>query len=435
LKYNAPFGNSNDDAGYVNGNPETGVAGSIPPAASIEYPQREIVNFVSVTGLTPSNSDLMQLAKAVQIGRVNYGIDVGAPNAIAVTPVLPVAAYVPGLRMYIKVGNKNTSQVTVALAGLGAVPLLHSDLSPLLAYELGVGQLIEVCYDGTNFQMVGGGSPTQTVTMTAPAHLYVNASTGDDTLYDGTSAAVSGGHGGPFRTVQKALSVMARYNLGGWDFYIHVADGVYANAAPVEFPLPNGSGVVHVVGNTANPVAASIFNTAAGSAWKIMLGGNWSLDGFSFRTTNQQAGDQGNGIWGAGAANITLGAATWNSCYGDHFLLGPGGSALIAGPQTIVGGSTVGSHLHGYTNGVLVNGIPASPLLTITAAVAFPAGFVCASQGGQTRPIYSSITGASNVTGPKFKATLNGVIDSAGQGVNYLPGNSAGILQSGGQWA
>ena len=38
--------------------------GSIPPAASIENPQREIVNMITSSGLTPTDADLFQLAKS-----------------------------------------------------------------------------------------------------------------------------------------------------------------------------------------------------------------------------------------------------------------------------------------------------------------------------------------------------------------------------------
>ena len=47
MQYNPPYGVSDPNAPYINGNPSTGTMGSIPPAASIEYPQREIVNFIS----------------------------------------------------------------------------------------------------------------------------------------------------------------------------------------------------------------------------------------------------------------------------------------------------------------------------------------------------------------------------------------------------
>ena len=54
MKYNQPYGVSDPNAPYINGNPTTGTMGSIPPAASIEYPQREIVNVISNGGLTPT---------------------------------------------------------------------------------------------------------------------------------------------------------------------------------------------------------------------------------------------------------------------------------------------------------------------------------------------------------------------------------------------
>lgn len=43
MRYNAPYGQVDLEAVYVNGNPATGTEGSIPPALSIELPQREIV--------------------------------------------------------------------------------------------------------------------------------------------------------------------------------------------------------------------------------------------------------------------------------------------------------------------------------------------------------------------------------------------------------
>ena len=61
MKYKQPYGVSDPNAAYINGNPSTGTMGSIPPAASIENPQREIVNFINDSGLTPTDADLHQL--------------------------------------------------------------------------------------------------------------------------------------------------------------------------------------------------------------------------------------------------------------------------------------------------------------------------------------------------------------------------------------
>src|SRR4051812_10264098 len=78
MKYNQPYGVSDVDAPYVNGNPSTGTMGSIPPAASIEHDQREVVEVISRANsrgykdftdtpcAVPATGDLQQLRKAVE---------------------------------------------------------------------------------------------------------------------------------------------------------------------------------------------------------------------------------------------------------------------------------------------------------------------------------------------------------------------------------
>lgn len=71
MKYNAP---SNTPATilvpeppYIDGNPAGGIKGSIPPAAAIEHPMREILNVITFPGLVPTESDLTQLLQAIQL--------------------------------------------------------------------------------------------------------------------------------------------------------------------------------------------------------------------------------------------------------------------------------------------------------------------------------------------------------------------------------
>lgn len=66
MKYNKPYGAATENASYTNGNPSTGTKGSIPPAEAVEYPQREIVEVITHAGLSPTNTDLAQLRKAIQ---------------------------------------------------------------------------------------------------------------------------------------------------------------------------------------------------------------------------------------------------------------------------------------------------------------------------------------------------------------------------------
>ncbi|MBX5094884.1 hypothetical protein HJB54_05155 [Rhizobium lentis] len=66
MQYNAPYGSADPNAGYVDRNMAAATKGSIPPAAAIEYPQREIMAVITAAGITGSNGDLTQLLQAIQ---------------------------------------------------------------------------------------------------------------------------------------------------------------------------------------------------------------------------------------------------------------------------------------------------------------------------------------------------------------------------------
>lgn len=77
MKYQPPFDpaltgpidgvhNEDPDAGYANGNPQTGFEGSIPPAEAFEHVQREVMKVITEAGITPDHEDLTQLWQALQ---------------------------------------------------------------------------------------------------------------------------------------------------------------------------------------------------------------------------------------------------------------------------------------------------------------------------------------------------------------------------------
>lgn len=435
MKYEAPFGVSDPNASYINGNPSTGTMGSIPPAASIENPQREIVNLITDAGGSPTDADLHQLGKGVQSGILNVASDLGTPNQIAISPVPPVASYWLGQYWRIKVANVNTGAVHLSVNGLVSVPIVHSlDLSNLNPWELNVGQIIEVAHDGAgHFQLLTGSSSGSQILMTAPRDVYVNVATGSDTAYDGSQATVSGIHG-PFQTIQKALSIMTLYNLGGWSFNIHVANGVYSITQLMRMPQPNGSGVVALYGNHANPQNVQIYNTNQGSCFFFQSGGTWIVDGFSFRATAAAVGDQGNGIWIAGGSNVNLSAVAFGPVAAYHLICQDGSTCYNNGPVTIWGAPGAG-HVACFSNAIYTNVQvpPGPPPLTITTSINCPQAFANAAGGGYLQAMYGTITGAGNVSGVRYLASGNGVVNVGGRGTSYLPGTLAGTLGSGGQ--
>lgn len=78
MKYNKPSNATEDNAPYVDTDPQKGIKGSTVPAAAIEAPQRELVNLIAKAGITPSAADLEQVYKAVvQIIKDNAFSSVG----------------------------------------------------------------------------------------------------------------------------------------------------------------------------------------------------------------------------------------------------------------------------------------------------------------------------------------------------------------------
>jgi len=65
MKYRQPYGITDENAGYVDGNPALGIEGSAVPFEAVEHPQREIVNVIERAGLIPDRNDLTQLYQAL----------------------------------------------------------------------------------------------------------------------------------------------------------------------------------------------------------------------------------------------------------------------------------------------------------------------------------------------------------------------------------
>lgn len=174
MKYQPPYGVTDPNAPYINGNPAAGIQGSIPPAAVFEYPEREIVNTITINGITPDDGDLQQLARAIRSQAANYLIDTGALNALVVAPNPALGAYTPGLPLRVKVLNSNISDGTHATltldAGAGPASIIMPDGTLPPSNTLRSGGISGFIFDGAKWQVQnvaitgGGGTNTQTIT-------------------------------------------------------------------------------------------------------------------------------------------------------------------------------------------------------------------------------------------------------------------------------
>jgi hypothetical protein len=156
MKYVQPYGISDPNAPYINGDPSIGRQGSIPPAAAFEHPMRELVAIITRSFVTPSDTDLEQVAKSIRSQRMNYAEDTGSANTISCSFAPPITSYTVGLPLRVKIKVTNTGAVTIN-AGAGSAQVKRPNGSQLSAGDLTAGGLAELVYDGTSFILINFG--------------------------------------------------------------------------------------------------------------------------------------------------------------------------------------------------------------------------------------------------------------------------------------
>jgi hypothetical protein len=428
MLYHQPYGITDPNGPYINGDPSVGQAGSIPPAASIEYPQREIVNLITDAAITPSDGDLHQLSKAVQSGKLIYADDTGTVNILGLNCVPAVAALQKGMIFITKAATTNTGPTTATVNGLTA-PVVHArDFTPLLAFDVNAGQMLALAFDGTNFQLVWSatGAKTSQGVLQANYDLYVNGATGDDTLYDGTQATVGSAGHGPFKTIQHGVDTASKLNANGYTITIHVADWATAYALFNVTNVTNGGLVV--VGNDTTP-ANCVITAAVSGGCVNARGVGVGVTVHGFRVTNSV----GSGLLSQAAANINFYNMEFAFCAGAH-LSGDEGNLSCYGNYKIIGNAAYHAVIQ-YGTFVIS---PSTPnVITIVGSVGIGTAFVYATGIGFIRG-GSSITTFANpagiIGGAKFSVSTNAVIDTGGSGVNWYPGSNPGVYASGGQY-
>jgi hypothetical protein len=427
MQYNQPYGVSDPNAPYINGNPSTGTMGSIPPAASIEYPQREIVQVITDAGITPSNGDLAQLAKAIQSCYLNFVPDTGTVNALNVT-MTPAPQYRDGLVVRVKVSVNNTGPATINVNAQGAKKIRRKGDTDLLANDLATGSIATLTYNSTlnsgagAFELAGvayGGISGPSGVLTQNKDIYVDGNIGND-ANDGTDATAA--HA--LRTMQHAVDLAFSYAPSQYFITIHAAAAAYngtcqtpgwggphlyvigtAGAATTFLHAGNGYGFLcQGPGNYMDVTGFTADNTVPNYGPALFMCGSGSY----MHCHGNASGNCGNGcfqVQGAGlmqVGNHSFGGNTYNPFYVNiqgYMYIDQSASFVITGPMTVSQWANVGDL------GILI--VPSPP---------------------------ATFTNPGYVTGYKYNIQMNGCIDAQTLGYNYFPGSVAGISSSGGQY-
>jgi hypothetical protein len=106
-------------------------------------------------------------------GALPYALDSGAADAYVVDLAPALTELILGMAIMFKAGHANTGASTLNVNGLGIKPIKKSVTLALEAGDIVVGQLIQVSYDGANFQILGSKLKHTHTSAEVPALPYI----------------------------------------------------------------------------------------------------------------------------------------------------------------------------------------------------------------------------------------------------------------------
>lgn len=226
--------------------------------------------------------------------------------------------------------------------------------------------------------------------------------------------------GGAFLTLQKAVNVIQAIDLNAKTVTVQIADGTYTAGASVSVLTGNSNDVVFQ-GNSGTP-GNVVINVTGGYPFFVGRGASITVKDLELRTTTS-----GDCMFAIDGGKINYQNVRFGACAGIHKQATGAGVIYALGNYSIVGGAV--AHEHATNTGRIHNDL--GHTVTLTGTPAFSAYFSGCGQGTAT---YLSVTYSGSATGARYTVNRNGVIDVNGAGASKLPGDSAGVAATGGQY-
>lgn len=401
-------------------------------------PNGGIVPFYNAANPTqPTLNSINTVRKGLCVLQVITG---SAATTGSEVPPTPTGGWVPLYMIDLAGGQTQitNSQIKVAGPSVGtgvsssyvSAPFLAGLLASHHGGSAGQAPKIKLASEVQGILPYANMSSVRTL-LNAPLTLYVNNTTGADTnsgLAPGT----------PFKTIQAAINAMYRnFDFNGNPGSISVANGSYVVAtgpntwAAVFSGQPVGmSSAINLTGNTASPGSVTI-GVTNGNGILAQLGANVIVAGFTVTTTGSNIGlvaSAGYGISALNGAYLSISNCVIGSCGTSQLWCATGSFLVINGPLTLTG-TTLFPISVGFNGTLWAN----STTVTVSALVASGGAFASASFAGVMEAVSMVFIGTA--TGPRYAASLNGVINTGSGNANYFPGSLAGSAVTGGQYA
>lgn len=354
--------------------------------------------------------------------------DTGTANHIVVAPpvAFPAPASIPdGLALRIVPANTSTSGTCdVAISGGTAVSITDTFGNALQIGDIAKGYVQTLIKTGGGSPKFWLVKPPNTLFLGGAAQFYVDASIGSDS-YDGLSATVTGGHG-PWLTLQHARNTIQKsINTQGYIVTFN-CNGAFTAGLVASGPLIGAFGSVAEVWNFTSGSSVGVtnniaFNAAYGANLTVTAAGA----GLSINASGTSS-NQGYGFLATSYASISL---------GTNLIFGACATADIA----VVGGAVIANYsfavdsggqnfLYGYQGNISF-----APGITVTFnSQTFSTATVNVT--ALSNLTIGGVTFFGGVTGVRYAASENSILNTSGGGASYIPGTSSGSSSSGAQY-
>lgn len=240
---------------------------------------------LNYAGITPSGNPDTVVASDywdALTKRINsfsqYLVDSGAADAYVVGGDPAYTAYATGMKLRVKIANTNTGASTINVDSLGAKNIVKYVSTPLAAGDLPAGTIVEMQYDGTNFQLVAG--PVKKVSIRDQSRGLVIKNNTTNPNYqmdvDADEIILHDGNGNPLWVtgVNLTLDISSDLDTGSeanatWYYIWVTSDGITVGG---KFSL--SSIAPTIPSNTYKALVGAIYNDGSGNFISIVQNGN-----------------------------------------------------------------------------------------------------------------------------------------------------------------
>lgn len=215
--------------------------------------------------------------------------------------------------------------------------------------------------------------------------------------------------GGAFLTIQKAVNAAMALDLSIYDVTIQLGAGTYSETVSMTGPRV-GSGQIIISGDTTTPSNVKVNKISCYDHGEIEVKGLEIQNTDGIDCNNQSTVFLGTGM------SFKTGRAL--QCRNGSAIIGVNASVLLASTVTQIANCIIRSFINLYSVGFTISGTP---------AWAAGGGIVVDSQS-YIRLDTAVFTGSA--TGKRYAVGAQSLITTAGAGTSFIPGNSAGTVDS-----